>query len=214
MAMAICEAMLANTPVVPVLTVQAADEAVAVARALVAGGVTVLEVTLRSDSALDAIRAISDSVEGAIVGAGTVISPEQFDQAASAGARFTVSPGATPALLDAADRSPLPHLPAAATTSEVMVLLERGYGMQKFFPAAASGGMAALRSIAGPLPAVRFCPTGGIDAASAPDYLACSNVFCVGGSWLAPRDLVAAKNWPAITALARQATALRPASGG
>lgn len=202
------EAMLQRASVVPVLAVGGANEAVAIARALVAGGVTVLEVTLRSAAALDAIRSIAAEVEGAVVGAGTVIAPDQFARAHAAGARFTVSPGSTPTLLDAAEDSPLPHLPAATTASEMMVLAERGYTLQKFFPAEASGGVKALQAIAGPLPDIRFCPTGGIDAANARAYLACANVSCVGGSWLVPHELVAAEDWPAITELAREASAL------
>lgn len=202
------EAILRRAPVVPVLTVTGAKEAVAIARALVAGGLSVIEITLRRAGALDAIRAVTADVEGAVVGAGTVLAPDQFAEALAAGATFTVSPGATPALLNAAEDSPLPHLPAAATASEMMALAERGYGVQKFFPAAASGGVTALRAISGPLPDIRFCPTGGIDATNAPAYLACANVLCVGGSWLAPRTLVDAEDWPAITKLARAAAAL------
>jgi 2-dehydro-3-deoxyphosphogluconate aldolase / (4S)-4-hydroxy-2-oxoglutarate aldolase len=203
--------LLAATPVVPVLAIDAVASALPLARALVAGGLPVLEITLRTPAALDIICAIGGEVEGAVVGAGTVLTPEQYQDAARAGARFVVSPGATPGLLDVADASSVPFLPGAGTSSEVMRLLERGYGCLKFFPAEAAGGVAYLQALAAPLPYARFCPTGGIDAARAPAYLALANVVCVGGSWVAPRAAVAAGDWPAITRLARAAAALRPA---
>jgi len=202
--------LLATTPVVPVLAIDAVGTALPLARALVAGGLPVLEITLRTPAALEIIRAIGGEV-GAVVGAGTVLTPEQYRDAVRAGARFVVSPGATPALLDVAGASSVPFLPGAGTSSEVMRLLERGYGCLKFFPAEPSGGVAYLQALAAPLPGARFCPTGGIDAARAPAYLALPNVVCIGGSWVAPRDLVAAGDWPAITRLARAAAALRPA---
>jgi len=201
--------LLASTPVVPVLAIGSVATALPLARALVAGGLTVLEITLRTPAALEIIRAISGEIEGATVGAGTVLSTAHYRDAERAGARFIVSPGATPALMDVAEARSVPLLPAAGTPSEVMRLLERGYDCLKFFPAEPSGGIAYLKALAAPLPAARFCPTGGIDAARAPAYLALPNVLCVGGSWVAPRDLVAAQDWPAITRLAQAAAALR-----
>jgi 2-dehydro-3-deoxyphosphogluconate aldolase / (4S)-4-hydroxy-2-oxoglutarate aldolase len=203
--------LLARTPVVPVLAIDAVDTALPLARALVAGDLPVLEITLRTPAALEIIRAIGGEVEAAVVGAGTVLTSQQYRDAVRAGARFVVSPGATPALLDVADASSVPFLPGAGTSSEVMRLLERGYDCLKFFPAEPSGGVAYLQALAAPLPGARFCPTGGIDAARAPAYLALPNVVCVGGSWVAPRDAVAAGDWQAITRLALAAAALRPA---
>ena len=203
--------LLAGTPVVPVLVIDSVASALPLARALVDGGLPVLEITLRTPAALEIIRAIGGEIEAAVVGAGTVLTPQQYRDAARAGARFVVSPGATPALLDVAGASSVPFLPGAGTSSEVMRLLERGYGCLKFFPAEPAGGVAYLQALAAPLPDARFCPTGGIDAARAPAYLALPNVVCIGGSWVAPRDLVAAGDWPAITGLALAAAALRPA---
>jgi 2-dehydro-3-deoxyphosphogluconate aldolase/(4S)-4-hydroxy-2-oxoglutarate aldolase len=200
--------LLGSTPVVPVLAIDSVAAALPLARALVAGGLPVLEITLRTAVALEIIRAIAGEVETAVVGAGTVLTPEQYRDAAGAGARFVVSPGATAALLDVAEASSVPFLPAAATSSEVMRLLERGYGCLKFFPAEPAGGVAYLQALAAPLPEARFCPTGGIDATRAAAYLALSNVVCVGGSWVAPRAAVVAEDWPAITRLARAAAAL------
>lgn len=196
---------------VPALAIDAVRTALPLAQALVAGGLPVLEITLRTPAALEIIRAISGEIEAAVVGAGTVLTPAQYRDAVRAGARFVVSPGATAALLDVAEARSVPFLPGAGTSSEVMRLLERGYGCLKFFPAEPGGGVAYLRALAGPLPDARFCPTGGIDAARAPAYLALPNVVCVGGSWVAPCDAVAAEDWPAITRLARAAAALRPA---
>jgi 2-dehydro-3-deoxyphosphogluconate aldolase / (4S)-4-hydroxy-2-oxoglutarate aldolase len=204
--------LLAGTPVVPVLTVEAIEIALPLARALVAGGLAVLEITLRTPAALQVIETIVREVDGAAVGAGTVLTPAQYEAAARAGARFVVSPGATPALLDAAAVSPVPFLPGAATSSEIMTLLERGHSCLKFFPAEPAGGIAYLKALAAPLSEARFCPTGGIDASSAPRYLSLPNVLCVGGSWVAPGDAVAAGDWPRITALARAAAALRDAA--
>jgi 2-dehydro-3-deoxyphosphogluconate aldolase / (4S)-4-hydroxy-2-oxoglutarate aldolase len=203
--------LLAMAPVVPVLAIDSVEAALPLARALVAGGLPILEITLRTPAALEVIRAISGEIESAVVGAGTVLSPQQYRDAMRAGARFVVSPGATAALLDVAEASSVPFLPGAGTSSEVMRLLERDYGCLKFFPAEPSGGVAYLQALAAPLPGARFCPTGGIDAARAPAYLALPNVLCIGGSWVAPRDAVAAGDWPAITLLARAAAALRPA---
>jgi 2-dehydro-3-deoxyphosphogluconate aldolase / (4S)-4-hydroxy-2-oxoglutarate aldolase len=205
------QALLASTPVVPVLAIDAVRTALSLTQALVAGGLSVLEITLRTPAALEIIRAISGEVEDAVVGAGTVLTPAQYRDAVAAGARFVVSPGVTPALLDVAEASSVPFLPGALTSSEVMRLLERGYGCLKFFPAEPAGGVAYLQALAAPLPDARFCPTGGIDAKLAPAYLALPNVVCIGGSWVAPRAAVAAGDWPAITQLARAAAALRPA---
>lgn len=203
------DAMLALAPVVAVVVIERVEDAAPLAHALVAGGIRAIEVTLRTPVALDAIRAIADAVDGACVGAGTVLRAADFDAAVRAGARFTVSPGSTDLLLAAAENIETPWLPGAATASEALALFERGYRLQKFFPAAAIGGVEHLRSLAGPLPGIRFCPTGGIDTASASRHLALPNVVCVGGSWLTPRDLVAAQDWPAIENLARAAAQLR-----
>jgi 2-dehydro-3-deoxyphosphogluconate aldolase / (4S)-4-hydroxy-2-oxoglutarate aldolase len=201
-------ALLAGTPVVPVLTIDSVATALPLARALVAGGIAVLEITLRTPAALEAIRAIAGEVEGVVVGAGTVLTPAQYRTAERAGARFVVSPGASPALIGAAAASSVPFLPGAATASEVMRLLEHGYRCLKFFPAEPAGGIPYLRALAAPLPEARFCPTGGIDLERAPGYLALPNVLCVGGSWLAPRDAVVAGDWRRISGLARAAAAL------
>lgn len=200
--------LLAGTAVVPVLVVESIETGLALARALVAGGLSVLEITLRTPAALEVIRAVAREIEGVVVGAGTALDPGQYRAAERAGARFVVSPGVTDSLLVHAEASETPFLPGAATSSEVMTLLERGYRCMKFFPAEPAGGIAYLKALAAPLPEARFCPTGGIDAASAPRYLALSNVLCVGGSWVAPGDMVAAGDWPRITALARDAGAL------
>ncbi|MDB2422206.1 bifunctional 4-hydroxy-2-oxoglutarate aldolase/2-dehydro-3-deoxy-phosphogluconate aldolase [Paracoccaceae bacterium] len=194
-------------PVIPVLVIEDATIAEPLAEALIRGGLPTLEVTLRSAAALDAIRAMSKIV-GATVGAGTLLSGQDVRAAKEAGAVFGVSPGATDNLLQACEDSDMPLLPGAATASEVMRLMERGYRMQKFFPAEASGGVPALQSIGGPLPQVTFCPTGGIGAVNAPAYLALSNTVCVGGSWVAPKSLVEKRDWQAIEALARQAAQL------
>ncbi|WP_330304197.1 MULTISPECIES: bifunctional 4-hydroxy-2-oxoglutarate aldolase/2-dehydro-3-deoxy-phosphogluconate aldolase [unclassified Streptomyces] len=197
-------------PVVPVVVVTDAADAVPLARALVAGGLPAIEVTLRTPVALDAIRAIAAEVPGAVVGAGTVLSPEQVTDSVVAGARFLVSPGWTDVLLDAMRASGVPFLPGVSTTSEVVTLLERGVREMKFFPAQAAGGTAYLKSLAGPLPLARFCPTGGIGPGSAPEYLALPNVGCVGGTWMLPDDALAAKDWGRVERLAREAAALRP----
>ncbi|MFI2504966.1 bifunctional 4-hydroxy-2-oxoglutarate aldolase/2-dehydro-3-deoxy-phosphogluconate aldolase [Streptomyces sp. NPDC018972] len=195
-------------PVVPVVVLEDAADAVPLARALAAGGLPAIEVTLRTPAALDAIRAIAGEVPEAVVGAGTVITPVQVGEAVAAGARFLVSPGWTDVLLEAMRASGVPFLPGVSTTSEVVALLERGVREMKFFPAQAAGGTAYLRSLAGPLPQARFCPTGGIGPDSAPDYLALPNVGCVGGSWMLPADAVAARDWDRIEALARAAAGL------
>ncbi|MER5181387.1 bifunctional 4-hydroxy-2-oxoglutarate aldolase/2-dehydro-3-deoxy-phosphogluconate aldolase [Streptomyces sp. NPDC002896] len=196
-------------PVLPVVVVEDAADAVPLARALVAGGLPAIEVTLRTPAALGAIRAIADGVPGAVVGAGTVISSANVADSLTAGARFLVSPGWTDGLLEAMKASGVPFLPGVSTTSEVVALLERGVNEMKFFPAEAAGGTAYLKSLAGPLPQARFCPTGGVGLGNAASYLALQNVACVGGSWIVPRDAVAAGDWDRVEALAREAAALR-----
>ncbi|MDQ0911004.1 2-dehydro-3-deoxyphosphogluconate aldolase/(4S)-4-hydroxy-2-oxoglutarate aldolase [Streptomyces canus] len=201
--------LLDIAPVVPVVVLQDASDAVPLARALVAGGLTAIEVTLRTPAALAAIRAIAEEVPDAVVGAGTVISPEQVRDAVAAGACFLVSPGWTDVLLEAMRRSGAPFLPGVSTTSEVVALLERGVTEMKFFPAEAAGGAAYLKSLAGPLPQARFCPTGGIGPGNAPDYLSLPNVGCVGGTWMMPADAIAARDWARVEKLARAASGLR-----
>lgn len=200
---------LYRVAVVPVLTIDNAEDGVQTARALVRGGLDLIEVTLRTGAALDAIRRIRAEVPQARVGAGTVLSPEQGADAIKAGARFIVSPGMTPRLIDAAEGWPVAYLPGAATASEAMALSDLGYMCLKFFPAEAAGGLPALRALAAPLAGISFCPTGGIDAANAGDYLALPNVVAVGGSWVAPKQMVANAQWPALTVLAEKAAALR-----
>ncbi|MFD3620839.1 bifunctional 4-hydroxy-2-oxoglutarate aldolase/2-dehydro-3-deoxy-phosphogluconate aldolase [Streptomyces sp. NPDC058676] len=206
--------LLDLSPVVPVVVIEDASDAVPLARALVAGGLPAIEVTLRTPVALDAIRAIAGEVAGAVVGAGTVLTPAQVSRSVAAGARFLVSPGWTDVLLEAMRASGVPFLPGVSTTSEVVALLERGVREMKFFPAQAAGGTAYLRSLAGPLPQARFCPTGGIGIESAPEYLSLPNVGCVGGSWMLPADAVAARDWGRIEELARAAADLRVSAGG
>lgn len=200
--------LLSLVPVVPVVVLDDLDHAVPVARALVAGGLPVIELTLRTPVALDAIAAIAAEVPEILVGAGTITSPELVSRAVKAGAQFLVSPGTTPGLLREMAWAGVPFLPGTATVSEAMAVLEAGYSEMKFFPAEASGGAAYLKSLASPLPAARFCPTGGITAASAPSYLSLPNVGCVGGSWLTPADALAAGDWDRVAALAREAAAL------
>lgn len=201
--------ILQTAPVIPVMVIDTLADAVPLAQALVEGGLRVLEITLRTSIALEAIAAIKQAVPEAIVGAGTVINAETFAAARAAGAEFIVTPGCTPALLAAAQRAGLPFLPGVNTPSEAMVLLEQGIRAMKFFPAAAAGGIPMLKAMAGPLPQIRFCPTGGIHPGNARDYLALPNVACVGGSWMAPAELVQAGNWNEITRLAREAAALQ-----
>lgn len=196
-------------PVVPVLIVEDAASAVPLARALVAGGLRAIEITMRTPAALDAIRAVANEVEGAHVGAGTILNAAHFRAAEEAGSTFIVSPGTTQELLDAARDSAVPLLPGAATASEVMALREEGYQVLKFFPAEQAGGADYLKSLSSPLAGTLFCPTGGITLKIAPDYLKLPNVVCVGGSWVAPKDLVAAGDWAGITRLAREAFELR-----
>jgi 2-dehydro-3-deoxyphosphogluconate aldolase/(4S)-4-hydroxy-2-oxoglutarate aldolase len=203
------EAMLKLAPVVAVVVIDDLAHAVPLAQALVSGGIKAIEVTLRTPVALDAIRAIAAEVQGAVVGAGTLLGPKDLRAAEDAGARFGVSPGVTPALLDAADESALPYLPGAATATEAMRLLERGYTLQKFFPAMPAGGPDYLRALASPLPGIRFCPTGGVSAASAREWLALPNVICVGGSWMSAVKLLRTGDWVQVEKLAREAAALR-----
>jgi len=202
------EPILLTAPVIPVLIVDDVASAVPLARALVAGGLKVLEITLRTDAALDATKAIIDQVDGAITGLGTVLTKDQMEQAAKIGAAFMVSPGGSPNLLDAAENCPVPLLPGAATAGEAMTLLERGYLFQKFFPAEQAGGTAYLKALSSPLSAIRFCPTGGVSSGNAGNYLALDNVICVGGSWVAPAEAVRAGDWAHIEELARGAAAL------
>lgn len=204
-------AVLRLAPVVAIVIVEDLAAAVPLARALVAGGIRAIEVTLRTPAALPAIRAITAEVDGAVVGAGTLLAAKDIAAAVAAGAQFGVSPGSTPALLDAAADSPLPYLPGAATASEVMNLLDRGYRFQKFFPATPAGGPDLLRALASPLPCVRFCPTGGISAATAPKWLGLPNVACIGGSWMCAPQLVAGGNWVMIEKLAQEAAMLERA---
>ena len=197
----------ALAPIIPVLVVDDVSVAADLARALVAGGLPALEVTLRTPAALEVIAEMAQ-VDGGVVGAGTLLTPMDVYAAKEAGATFGVSPGATDKVLQAALEVDLPMLPGAATATEVMVLLEKGYSIQKFFPAEANGGAPALKAIGAPIPQVQFCPTGGVSLANASSYLSLPNVVCAGGSWVAPKDLVAARDWAAITALAREAAAL------
>ncbi|MDA8371005.1 MAG: bifunctional 4-hydroxy-2-oxoglutarate aldolase/2-dehydro-3-deoxy-phosphogluconate aldolase [Nocardiopsaceae bacterium] len=202
--------LFALAPVIPVVVLSDPAAAVPLARALVAGGISAIEVTLRTDAALPAIERIAAEVPDAVVGAGTVTTPEQARDAAKAGADFLVSPGCTDRLHEALHDTGLCYLPGVSTASEAMTLLEQGVTGLKFFPAEAAGGRTYLKSLAGPLPQVRFCPTGGITAATAADYLALPNVGCVGGTWLTPADAVAAGDWVRVEQLAWEAAALRP----
>ena len=199
------EEMLELAPVVPVLIIEDAADAVPLARALVAGGLYALEVTLRTPAALECVTRIAGEVEGAVVGAGTILTPDQRQAAADAGARFGVSPGLIPG--DSFE-GPLPMLPGIATASELMAGLARGHSLFKLFPANIVGGVGALKAFASPFPQVRFCPTGGVSLANAADYLSQPNVMCVGGSWVAPADAVKAGDWGRIQALAREAAGL------
>lgn len=196
------ENLLTRAPVIPVLAIDDPGIAVELAQALVAGGLPVIEVTLRSPRAAEVLQKMA-AVKGAMVGAGTVLGADQAAKAAQSGAKFLVSPGATSKLLDAAETMPIPLLPGAATSSDIMQLVERGYRFLKFFPAEAMGGVGTLKSFAGPFPQVKFCPTGGIDAEKAKNYLALPNVVCVGGSFVAPETLIAARNWAKIIELAK-----------
>jgi 2-dehydro-3-deoxyphosphogluconate aldolase/(4S)-4-hydroxy-2-oxoglutarate aldolase len=196
--------LLEVSKVIPVVVLEDAADAVPLARALLDGGVPIVEVTLRTPTALDAVRAIADEVPDMLVGAGTVLTAEQAKAATAAGARFLVSPGNTERLLDAFGEQGLPFLPGAATPSEMMRLLERGITEAKFFPAVPAGGVELLRAIYGPLPQLRFSANGGITARNMADFLALPNVACVGGSWITPADTLAARDWATITRLARE----------
>lgn len=202
------DAVFALAPVIPVITIAALEDAVPLARALAGNGLPVLEVTLRTDCALEAIARIAAEVPEACVGAGTVLSAADLAAVERAGARFAISPGVTETLYDAGAASGIPLIPGIATAGELMRGLERGWRRFKFFPAESSGGIGALKGFAGPLPMARFCPTGGIDAGKAPAYLALPNVACVGGSWMLPADALAARDWARIGDLAREAAAL------
>lgn len=199
--------IMKSAKVIPVIAIDDPDHAVPLAQALVAGGIRVLEVTLRTAHGLGAIKAMAQ-VPGAIVGVGTLTQPEEFAAARDAGAVFGVSPGLTPALIEAQKRSGLPLLPGTMTPSEIMLAREAGYKQLKLFPAVPAGGIGMLNAIAGPLPDVTFCPTGGISIETAPKFLACKNVACVGGSWLTPKEAMRTGNWEHITELARAAAAL------
>ncbi|KQZ14439.1 keto-deoxy-phosphogluconate aldolase [Mesorhizobium sp. Root554] len=201
--------LLGGQPVIPVLKIARATDAVPLARALARGGLRVIEITLRTPEALEAVRRVAGEVEDAIVGAGTILSARQFEEAAAAGSKFIVSPGVTRELLAAGQASEVPLLPGAITPGEIMTAREAGLDFLKFFPAEQAGGAAFLKALASPLADIRFCPTGGVSAKNAMDYLSLPNVVCVGGSWVAPDDLVAAGQWDAIEALAREASTLR-----
>jgi 2-dehydro-3-deoxyphosphogluconate aldolase/(4S)-4-hydroxy-2-oxoglutarate aldolase len=201
--------IVTRAPVIPVLTIERVEHALPLARALVAGGLPVLEVTLRTPAALEAIAAIARAVPDAVVGAGTITTPGDIAAAENAGAAFLVSPGTPAELAEALARARVPALPGCATVSEAMALAARGFTVLKFFPAEASGGIAWLKAVGAPLPGLSFCPTGGIDGRNAAAYLALANVAAVGGSWVAPKDAVAAGDYARVTALARAAAELR-----
>lgn len=203
------EALLNQAPVVPVLVIDDVADAVPLASALVEGGLPVIEITLRTKAAPYCIRAIKAEVRQAIVGSGTVLGKEGLKLSAELGCAFAVSPGATPALIAAAEKVKTPLLPASRSPSEAMVLLEHGYGLQKFFPAEQSGGAAYLSALMSPLPQVKFCPTGGITPEIAPSYLRLANVVTIGGSWMAPKSLIANKDWAGIVKLAAAAARLK-----
>ena len=203
------EAALKLAPVVPVMVIENVRDAVPLARALVRGGLPVLEITLRTETALESIRAIVAEVEGAIIGSGTVLTAQQLRDSRKAGCTFAVSPGSTGKLLGAAEDEDIALLPGGVTASECMALLEWGYAIQKFFPAEPAGGAPYLASLASPLPQIKFCPTGGITPALAPSYLKLSNVITVGGSWMIPKALIAAGDWAGIEKLAAEAAKLK-----
>lgn len=201
-------AILRIGPVMPVLVLKNADHAVPLAKALLAGGIRVLEITLRSEAALEGIRRISAAVPEAVVGAGTVLTRDDLAKVAEAGGRFAISPGLTPALLAAAKDAPIPLIPGIATASELMLAMEQGFTELKFFPAEAAGGVQMLKSLHGPFPQITFCPTGGISAANCQAYLALANAACVGGSWIAPAELIEQEDWDGIARLAEQAAGI------
>lgn len=202
------ETMMNLCPVIPVIVINRLEDAVPLAQALIDGGLSVLEVTLRTEHGLRAISDMKAAVPQAVVGAGTVISPEDVQRSVNAGAEFLVSPGSPAGLIQAAAGVGVPLLPGVATPTEAMTLLEQGITHMKFFPAQAAGGVPMLKSIAGPLPGIKFCPTGGVNPGNAREYLALANVLCVGGSWMLDETLIAAKDWASISALARQAAEL------
>ena len=197
------------SPVIPVVTINEPRHAVPLAKALVDGGIRIIELTLRTDSALESLKLIADEVTDILVGAGTILTPGQADAATAAGAQFLVSPGVTLSLLDYMLALEIPVLPGVATVGEVMAVLERGLNTMKFFPAGPAGGPDYLAAIGAPIPHVQFCPTGGISLTSAPGYLALPNVSCVGGSWLTPRNAIEDQDWQQITKLAQEAATLR-----
>ena len=199
--------LLRSGPVVPVITLERVEDAVPLARALVAGGLRLLEITLRTPAAADAAAAIIRDVPDAIVGIGTVLTPKDLERAQGLGARYALSPGATPDLLEAASRSEMPFIPGIATASELMTALAHGFQTVKFFPAVAAGGIPALKALAGPFPQARFCPTGGVDEKNAKDWLALANVVAIGGSWICPVSDIRAQAWDEITAKAQRAVA-------
>jgi 2-dehydro-3-deoxyphosphogluconate aldolase/(4S)-4-hydroxy-2-oxoglutarate aldolase len=201
--------VLQGQPVIPVLLIDKVEHAVPLARALAKGGLPAIEITLRTAAALDAIRAVASEVPEAIVGAGTILNAKQYEEAAKAGSRFIVSPGATKYILAAADDSDVPLLPAAITPSEMLALREEGYTHLKFFPAEQAGGAPFLKALSSPLAGTIFCPTGGISLANAKTYLSLPNVVCVGGSWVAPKEMLEAGDWDGITKLAAEAAALK-----
>jgi len=203
--------LLAGQPVIPVLKIDDVAHAVPLARALASGGLRVIEITLRTDSALESIRRVAAEVEDAVVGAGTILNGRQFDQAAQAGSRFIVSPGLSASVLSAAKSSFVPLLPGAITPGEMMTALENDIDFLKFFPAEQAGGAAFLKALASPFAGLRFCPTGGVSQKNVRDYLGLPNVVCVGGSWVAPDDKLKAGDWAGIEALAREASQLRSA---
>ncbi|WP_434359964.1 bifunctional 4-hydroxy-2-oxoglutarate aldolase/2-dehydro-3-deoxy-phosphogluconate aldolase [Parasalinivibrio latis] len=202
------KAVFAASPVVPVMVIEKVEDAVPMAEALLAGGISVFEITLRTDCALDAIAAIAEAKPEAMVGAGTVLTTEQYDAAVAAGARFVISPGMTPALLAHAKNGPAPLIPGTSTPSEIMQAMEMGYTHLKFFPAEANGGAKALGAIAAPLPQVRFCPTGGISPANVDQYTSLKCVATVGGSWMLPKAAIDAGDWAEVTRLSKEAVAL------
>jgi len=203
--------LLTISPVVPVVVIRDAEQAVPLARALVRGGVAVIEITLRTEAGLSAIERVAAEVPEIVVGAGTVTTPKEAAEVTRAGAQFIVLPGSPERLLSAAIDTGLPLLPGASTLTEMMRLTEHGLNVMKFFPAEPSGGVAYLSAVAGPLPQLRFCPTGGISVKTAPNYLALANVGCVGGSWLTPADAMAANDWERIESLAAEAATIQPA---
>lgn len=202
------EQITSASPVVPVMVIEHLEDAVPLAQALLKGGLLALEITLRTPVALDAIKTIKQALPDAMVGAGTILSSQDLQAATDAGASFIVTPGTSPALLDALVQCELPVLPGISTPSEALALYERGFTTLKFFPAEAAGGAAMLKSIGGPMPQISFCPTGGINLNNAEQYLALKNVACVGGSWMVPAALIKEKKWDEIEALARQAASL------